>query len=126
VDIGMVHPGQKVEAWFPIDNGVSFVLAVKEVIPFKAEDLEASPFSSRFGGEIATEAKPELKREAGRDLATKDAPIEPYYVCKMHFPNTAKLPLGLTGRLVVKQPPRSALTRIIDAAYQTFHREIVF
>jgi putative peptide zinc metalloprotease protein len=126
LDVGMVQPGQKVEAWFPIDNGVSLALAVKEVIPFKAEDLEASPFSSRFGGEIATEAKPEIKREAGRDLATKDAPLEPCYVCKIDFPNKEKLPLGLTGRLVVKQPPRSALTRIIDAAYHTFHREIIF
>ncbi len=126
VDIGALQPGQKVEAWFPVDNGVSLALTVREVMPFKAEDLESSPFSSRLGGEIATEAKPEIKREAGRDVATKDAPLEPYYVCKMDFPNNGKLPLGLTGRLVVKQPPRSALTRIIDAAYQTFHREIIF
>jgi len=121
VDISTVRPGLEVQIWFPIDGGTSFTLSVKEVVPFKTEDLEASPFSSRMGGEIATEMKMPTREEG-----SKVSPLEPYYVCKIDFPNHRKIPLGVTGRMVVKQPPRSALTRIIEAAYHTFHWEIIF
>jgi putative peptide zinc metalloprotease protein len=117
VEVQGLQPGGDVEVWFPIGTGSSFSLKVKEISPFKTEDLEGSALSSRFGGEIATESREESK---------KDSPLEPHYLCKMDFNNRHGIPLGMTGRMVVKQPPRSALSRIIDAAYQTFHREMVF
>jgi len=117
VDVQGVHPSGEVEVWFPVGTGLSFSVIVKEISPFKTEDLEGSPLSSRFGGEIATESKEETK---------KDSPLEPQYLCKMDFANNQGMPLGMTGRMVVKQPPRSALGRMVDAAYKTFHREIVF
>ncbi|MBI4963399.1 MAG: biotin/lipoyl-binding protein [Desulfomonile tiedjei] len=117
VDVqGMIQGGQ-VEVWFPIGTGVTFSLSVREVSPFKTEDLEGSPLSSRFGGEIATE----VKGESG-----KDSPLEPHYICKLDFANKQGIPLGMIGRMVVKQPPRSAIGRMVNAAYRTFHREIVF
>ncbi len=116
-DISRVSPGVRVEVWFPIGSGKSIGLAVREVSPFNRTDLEGSPFSSRFGGEIATEIK---------DHDRKDSPLEAYYLCKMDFRNVERIPLGMTGRLVVSQPPRSALERIIQAVYRTFHREIIF
>ncbi len=116
-DVALVQPGAEVEVWFPFRGGQSFRLTVREVSLFKTEDLEASPFSSRFGGEIATEPKQD---------GLKDAPLEPHYMCKADFPNELGIPLGMTGRLIVKHPPRSILTRIIDRTYRTFYREITF
>jgi putative peptide zinc metalloprotease protein len=96
---------------------MTFTLTVREVNPFKTEDLEASAFSSRFGGEIATEV---------REGVGKDVPLNPYYVAKIDFPESGGVPLGATGRLVLHHPPRSLLTRMIGAVYGTFHREILF
>jgi putative peptide zinc metalloprotease protein len=117
VDVAWVQPGNVVDVWFPIDGGKTFSVRIREISPFKTEDLEGSPFSSRMGGEIATEAK---------EASAKDAPLEPYYLCKADLQNTYGLPLGITGRLVVHQPPRSTIRRIVDAVYQTFHREVIF
>lgn len=116
-DIARVNPGAEVEVWFPFNEGRSFTLRVSEIIPFKAEDLESSPLSSRFGGEIAVES---------REEGAKDSPLEPQYLCKMDFDNKDHLPLGMTGRLIIPHPPRSLMTRVISGAYHTFHREVVF
>ncbi len=116
-DVAHLHTGARVEVWFPIENGKIFETIVREVSPFHTADLEGSPFSSRFGGEIATEAK---------EGYGKDKPLEPQYACKMGFKASAGAPLGITGRMVVKRPPQSALQRAISAIYQVFHREIIF
>jgi putative peptide zinc metalloprotease protein len=115
--VDTVRPGHKVEVWFPMEEGMKFTLTVREVNPFKADDLEASSFSSRFGGEIATEV---------REGIGKDVPLNAYYLAKIDFPDGSGIPLGTTGRLVVHQPPRSLLTRMIGALYGAFHREILF
>jgi putative peptide zinc metalloprotease protein len=112
-DVALVQPGAKVEVWFP---GVqTFSLTVNEVSLFKTEDLEASPFSSRFGGEIATEAKLD---------GTKDSPLEPHYLCKARFTYKPGLLLGMTGRMILEHPPRSLFKRLIDSVYRTFYREV--
>ncbi len=116
-DILKIKPGSEVEVWFPLGEGISLRLTVSEVSPFKREDLQGSPFSSRFGGEIAT--RPQDERH-------HDTPVESYYLCKIVFPNQQGIPLGATGRLVVHSPPRSALQRTIEAAYRTFNKEILF
>jgi putative peptide zinc metalloprotease protein len=114
-DVAMVQPGTEVKVYFPFRGGQAFRLNVREVSLFKVEDLEASPFSSRFGGEIATEAKQE---------DVKDSPLEPHYVCRAGFLNGIGIPLGMTGRMIVQRPPRSILRRSIDRVYRTFYREI--
>jgi putative peptide zinc metalloprotease protein len=116
-DVTLLQVGARVDVWFPVENGKVFQATVKELSPFQAVDLEGSPFSSRFGGEIATEM---------REGIGKDRPLEPQYTCKMEFSPTAAIPLGMTGRIVVKQPPKSALERFTKAAFQVFHREIIF
>ncbi len=116
-DVSGLQEGAQVKVWFPIGEEKTQLLKVTEMSAFKAEDLEGSPFSSRFGGEIATEQKQEI---------AKDAPLDPYYLCKLAFPNEEKIPLGATGRLVVQHTPRSLLDRIREAVYKTFHRELPF
>ncbi len=116
-DVSAIMKNGTVTAWWPVGTGMTMNLTVKEIDPFKTENLDGSPFSSRFGGEIATEI---------RDQIGKDAPLDPYYLCRMDFPNPTGIPLGMTGRLVVKHPPKSILRRVVDAAYGTFHREVVF
>jgi len=117
VDILRITEGAEVEVWFPFGGGRTFSLTVKEISPFNREDLKDSPFSSRFGGEIATEVK---------DRNQQDLPLETHYICRMDFGSGHGIPLGMTGRLVVHQPPRSTLERMVDAAHQTFRREIIF
>ncbi len=116
-DASRVQPGATVQAWFPVDGGKTVSLKVREISNFKTEDLEGSPLSSRFGGIIPTHAKSQESR---------DAPLEPYYLCKMDFRNDAGLPLGLTGKLVVRQVPRSILQRFVENLYRTFRREVIF
>ena len=116
-DVALLHTGTREDVWFPIGNGKIFETTVKEVSPFHTADLEGSPFSSRFGGEIATEAK---------EGYGKDKPLEPQYACKMELAAGDGIPLGITGRMVVKRPPKSALQRAVSAVYQVFHREIIF
>jgi putative peptide zinc metalloprotease protein len=116
-DIGLFRIGAPVRLWLPIGQGKTFTAPLKEINPFKAEDLAGSPFSGRFGGEIAVEEK------AGQG---KDTPLEPQYVCKTDLPVDPAVRLGMTGRLVAAHPPRSALQRFKDAAYQTFHGETLF
>lgn len=117
VDVMRIRQGAKVAAWFSIGTGRHFALKIREVSPFSRKDLDSSPFSSRFGGEIATQAL---------DQNRKDAPIETHYVCKADLPRDPEVELGMTGRLVVHHPPKSILERIIEKTYRTFRREIVF
>ncbi len=116
-DISAIQRGEEVDVWFPVGGGKSWTLTVKEVSPFNRKDLEASPFSSRLGGEIATEVK---------DQRRKDAPLESHYLCKMDLPPGHGMRLGTTGRLVVHHPPRSILDRVVEAAHRTFRREMLF
>jgi putative peptide zinc metalloprotease protein len=106
-----------VEIWFPIRTGKSFRGTVKEISAFHREDIADSPFSSRFGGEIAT---------AQRSQQARDVPLDTYYVCRVDFFNREGIPLGMTGRMAVAQSPRSILDRIVETAHMTFRREMIF
>jgi putative peptide zinc metalloprotease protein len=116
-DVGFLRTGAVVEVWLPLGVGRKFNAVVSDISPFKAEDIAGSPFSSRFGGEIAVEEK------AGQG---KDSPLEPQYVCKTDLPLDASLRLGMTGKTAASHPPRSVFRRFMDAAYQTFHGETLF
>jgi putative peptide zinc metalloprotease protein len=114
-DLEKIRPGQKVQVWFPINGGREFCRTILDVKPFSERDLHESPFSSRFGGELATETK-----SKGR----QDVPLEAQYDCSVKFPNQSlMIPLGMTGRLVVFSPPQSILAMVIDSLVRTFNRE---
>lgn len=115
-DIHKVSKGQEVEIWFPIGTGRTFRATVDDVKAFSVRNLENSPFSSRIGGDVATEAKSETQR---------DVPLEAQYVFSSRFRNVDGLPLGLTGKCVVASPPRSILSRLVNAAVRTFNRESI-
>ncbi|MBM4328335.1 MAG: hypothetical protein FJ118_14370, partial [Deltaproteobacteria bacterium] len=53
-DMETVQEGQRVEVWFPTREGVLYTEVITDIKPYSESDLSDSPFSSRFGGEIAT------------------------------------------------------------------------
>jgi putative peptide zinc metalloprotease protein len=116
-DVHRIRTDRRIEAWFPLRTGVTVPLDVVEISRFREQDLEGSPFSSRFGGEIATQIK------GPEDL---DSPLESYYVCRAAFTDNESIPLGLTGRMVVSRPPRSILDRAVETVHKTFFRETIF
>lgn len=114
-DLRKIYRGQKVRVWFNIDKGLILEGVVDDIRPYSEQDLKDLPFSSRFGGELATEPK-------GEDV--HDAPLEAYYQCSITISNdTCKVPLGMTGQLFVNSPPRSLAGRLWDMAVETFNRE---
>jgi putative peptide zinc metalloprotease protein len=115
-DYSKVSEGQKVQVWFPIGTGRVFSGKFDGVKPYGEKDLKDSPFSSRLGGELATELKSADRR---------DAPLEPQYLCTTKLPYDSALLLGLTGRCVVASPPKSILTRLFHSLVQTLNRETI-
>jgi len=113
-DRDKVFAGQTVHVWFPVRSLEIFTATISEIRPYSEKDLRNSPFSSRFGGEIATETKSEVN---------KDAPLDAQYVCQVPFINKDGLPLGLTGRCAVEAPRRNLLARFVSSAARAFNRE---
>jgi len=116
-DIHQVRVGQPVEIWFPMGTGTMLAGKIDSVKAYSEADLRNSPFSSRFGGELATEVMGENRR---------DAPLEAQYCCSFFFKNVSDpLPLGMTGRMAITFPPRSAATRLMDGLMRAFNRESI-
>ncbi len=115
-DIHKIRVGQDVEIRFPIGTGLIVRNRIDSVRTYSEVDLQNSPFSSRFGGELATEVRGDQQ---------KDAPLEAQYCCSVNFDNHEAdvLPLGMSGRLAVASPPRSLVMRFIDNTIRTFNRE---
>jgi putative peptide zinc metalloprotease protein len=114
-DLAKVSEGQEVKIWFPIGTGRTLTKKIDIIRSYSERDLRNSPFSSRFGGELATEVIGEYQQ---------DAPLEAQYDCSIIYDNlNDPIPLGMTGRLVVSSPPRSILARLVDNAAKTFNRE---
>ncbi len=113
-DMCKIRPGEPVEIWFPLNGGTTFLKKIDSVRSYNERNLADSPFSSRFGGEIATEIEGHF---------ASDAPLEDLYVCSVNFSDNRTIPLGLTGRLVVSSPPESTLERIFHHAVKTLNRE---
>jgi putative peptide zinc metalloprotease protein len=110
-----VKAGHAVEIWLPVAGGLILTDKIAEVRAYSEKDLRESPFSSRLGGELATEVKGEQQQ---------DAPLEAQYRATVSMTNQdLRLPLGLTGRLSVPSPPRSLLFRFFDEIFRTFMRE---
>ncbi len=114
-DLHKVSAGLEVVMWFPIGEGKRFTGKIDEIRPYSERDLKDSPFSSRLGGELATE-------DAGKDI--KDAPLEPQYIVSIKFPNDKQaIPLGITGKFAVPLPPRSLLSSFTNQLFRIFRRE---
>ncbi len=117
-DMEKIHLNQAAEALFPIGTGLFVQGKVEEISPYSEKDLHDSPFSSRVGGELATEAVSE---------GHKDVPLEAYYRCAMDYNNKKKIiPLGMTGRLALTAPRQSIAGRFINNVLTTFNRESFF
>jgi putative peptide zinc metalloprotease protein len=115
-DIHKIGAGQEVEIRFPIGTGLILRNRIDSVRTYSEVDLQNSPFSSRFGGELATEIRGDQQ---------KDAPLEAQYCCSVNLTNQEAdtLPLGMSGRLAVQSPPKSLVMRFIDNTIRTFNRE---
>jgi putative peptide zinc metalloprotease protein len=100
----------------PVGN-VVYVGRIQSVKPFSERDLKGLPFSSRHGGEIATEAK---------DQTHLDSPLEAVYVASVDFPNTDGIPLMTTGWCSVSSVRRSIAGRIYRRIMQVINRETLF
>lgn len=112
-----VRVGQTVEVWLPVTGGRVLRGQIQDIKPYNERDLKDSPFSSRFGGELATEIRGEQHR---------DSPLEAQYRCTVHFPAaSSEMPLGMTGRLVVRWAPKSLVSRFMDTVSQVFRREFL-
>jgi putative peptide zinc metalloprotease protein len=113
-----VEVGQEVEIWLPVGGGLTMNKRVDAIRPYGKMDLRDSPFSSRLGGELATEVKAESRR---------DVPLVAQYKCSVFFVNAGhQVPLGMTGRVVVSSPPKSIASRFLDRIVRTFSREMMF
>jgi putative peptide zinc metalloprotease protein len=114
-DLGKIKQGQAVRVKFHTEDVKLRKVRIKEVRPFSERNLQESPFSSRFGGELATEVT---------NRGEKDAPLEALYDCVIDFENRDPIiPLGMTGRLIVSSRPRSLGSIILNKARRTFNRE---
>ncbi len=110
-----VSLGQEVQVWFPVGSGMELRGVIHDLRPFSEKNLSESPFSSRFGGELATEIKSQDQ---------KDSPLEAQYDCVVVFSRRdLELPLGMTGRLIIPAPSRSVAAWLADKVTQTFHKE---
>jgi len=110
-----VKVGERVEIWLPVGTGLVLVNKIGAIKAYSEKDLRESSFSSRLGGELATEVRGEQQ---------KDAPLEAQYRATVSLTDQdLHLPLGLTGRLSVPSPPQSLLFRIFDELIRTFMRE---
>jgi len=114
-DLHRVNEGQDVEIWLPVGTGKLIKHKISSIKSYSETDLRDSPFSSRLGGELATEVKGEKQ---------EDVPLEPQYDCSVCVVNRdGSIPLGMTGRIAVLSPRRSVAARFLERAFQTFHRE---
>lgn len=117
-DVHKISKGESVEVWLPLGEGLILREKVEKIKPYSETDLSSSPFSSRLGGEVATEIK-------GRDR--KEVPIEAYYVCSIRVASLGgSIPLGMTGRMAVASPRRSVLSKLVEDMARTFNREAFF
>jgi putative peptide zinc metalloprotease protein len=117
-DLHKIHVGEAGEVWFHSDMSRLFTGSVREIKAHSERDLKNSPFSSRYGGELATEVKEE---------GESDAPLEAQYTCTVTLINVKEpFRFGTTGRLVLRSAPRSLLAAIAQRVVNTFNRESLF
>jgi putative peptide zinc metalloprotease protein len=113
-DLEKVQVGQEIRILLN-GRGKDFVRKIHDIRPFSEKDLNESPFSSRVGGELATEV-------TGQDQT--DSPLEAQFDCSTSFDNRrAGIPLGMTGRMAVATPRQSIGQWMWDKLSRSFNRE---
>jgi putative peptide zinc metalloprotease protein len=114
-DIHSIHEGEDVEIWLPVGVGRLIRKQVDSIKSHSETDMENSPFSSRFGGEVATEVRGEKQQ---------DVPLEALYDCSVNIANVdGDVLLGMTGRMAVYLPRKSILIRFYEKTMRAFNRE---
>jgi putative peptide zinc metalloprotease protein len=114
-DLDKVKDNQDVEIVLPVRTGGPLRAKIDSIKSYSEPDLRNSPFSSRFGGEVATEV---------RDEKQEEVPIEPQYDCSVRVVNDdGSILLGMTGRMAVLARPRSLAARVLENVIKTFHKE---
>jgi len=117
-DVRRLRPMENVKVWFPINSGVILDKQIDSIRGYGEKNLKDSPFSSRYGGEVATEIRGEKQ---------KDVPLEARYICLVNIvDHQYNVPLGMTGKLFVPMAPKSIAMRWLDAAAKTFNMEMLF
>jgi len=116
-DLHRIKRGDKGTVWFRRRTGEAFPGVVSEIRPYSEKDLRDSPFSSRFGGDVATEAREDQRT---------DVPLEAQYLGLVSLANTSGVPLGMTGKFLLSSAPRSLAGRAFDRIAREFHRERLF
>ena len=116
-DMHKIKPDQDVEIWLPVGLGLFLFNKIDSIKSYSETDLKNSPFSSRVGGEVATET---------HDERQQDVPLEALYDCAAVVQGSTELPLGMTGRLAAWSAPNSLAKRAMDAVARTFNRESIF
>ncbi|MBI5568938.1 MAG: HlyD family efflux transporter periplasmic adaptor subunit [Desulfomonile tiedjei] len=116
-DLHRIKQGDQGTVWFRRRTGESFPGVVSEVRPYSEKDLRDSPFSSRFGGDVATEAREDQRT---------DVPLDAQYLGLVSLSNTSGIPLGMTGKFFLSSAPRSLAGRAFDRIAREFHRERLF
>jgi len=116
-DVENIAWGHVVRFMLSATDGRIFSGKISDVKAFSENDLKGSPFSSRQGGEIATEE---------RDRFRLDAPLEAQYIASINFMNDVATPLLTTGRCSVSSVPTSIVARVYSRAMQTVNRESLF
>lgn len=117
-DVHSVHEGEIVEIWLPLGVGRFIRKQIDSIKSYSETDMGNSPFSSRFGGEVATEIRSEKQQ---------DVPLEALYDCSVNIANdTGDMLLGMTGRMAVYLPPKSILIRLYENTTRAFNRESFF
>jgi putative peptide zinc metalloprotease protein len=115
-EIHMVQPGDEIEFRFFSENSPFQTARIEEIRPYSEKDIKDSPFSSRLGGEIATEPA---------DTEHADAPLKAQYICSARLNNDGLLPLGIAGHCAVWSRPQSILSRWFYSAVQAINRESI-
>jgi putative peptide zinc metalloprotease protein len=113
-DLSKIAPGLAVKVALPLGAGRVIHGRVESVRPYSEKNIENSPFSSRLGGAVAT--------EASADHIT-DAPLGALYSFSVPLGNAEEIPLGMTGKAKAPSPPRSFASRFVDGLLMTFNRE---
>lgn len=113
-DIDDIEWGQEVKIWLPSQEPGVLFGRITHIKPFSESDLRGSPISSRYGGDIPTEAK---------DTHRQDSPLDAHYIATVPFKNYDSMPLLATGKCAVPSVRRSAISRVYNRVMQTFNRE---
>ncbi len=126
------HKGQSVQVWFPIGTGLVLDGTIESIRMYSQRELDDSPFSSRFGGEVATERRAleqhgKRNGSSRKNADSREVPLTAIYVCTVDLAGKGtEVPLGITGRLVVPYQARSLLSRAVDELVKTLNKEAFF